>query len=68
MHSTGPKISSRAIVMSLRDIGEASVDKVALGDPLRAALAADDDLRPFGDTFRDIALDAIELNLRDHGA
>ncbi len=64
MESTGPKISSRAIVMSLRTLAKTvGLHEVALGDALGPAGPAGHQLGALLDALLDERLDLVELRL-----
>ena len=66
MASTGPKISSRAIVMSgVTSPNTVGLDVIAAVEARRPAEAARDQLRALLDADADQALDLVELRLAD---
>ena len=69
MERTGPKISSRAMRMSLGHVGEhGGAHVVAAVEVLRQGRGRRSPLRAFGDAGFDQGLDLVELHLADHGA
>ena len=66
IESTGPKISSWAIVMSLRHVGEhRRAHEVALVEPFGRLGAAGQELGSLVDALLDVAADAVALHRGD---